>query len=257
MSAWRPTWWVIFIALLATSGCKTSQGLSTKKTDDIPAGSVLATWTRLHTYRLPAMPWGGKGKLDIQSPALNMQVNVQWHTISGQYLWLSISKLGIETHRILLRPDSVFIMDRLSRQYLFGDINRWLEEQDVPFTYQDLDRLWYGLPLDHPLKNIHTEKKPQGWTISGVDAYDIHYAYQMRQNTLPAMYAQRDAYELQVDQSNFQAFTEQLSIPYKRQIKFRNEDHYAFDLDIAEIKTNYPREIGWRIPDGYDQIELK
>lgn len=245
--------WII-LGLVVMQACKTPKALSKRPTD--ATNSVLTTWSRLHTSTLPNQPWGGKGKLDIQSPKLNMQVNIQWHTISGQYLWLSVSKLGFETHRVMLRPDSVFIMDRLTRQYMHGDVNTWLAKQDFPFTYQDLDRLWYGLPLNHPLHDMRTEKSPQGWSVSGVDEHDIRYIYNLQEQALQSMQVSRDGYEMFMDQANFKVFNDLIQLPYHRKIKFRSDEDYAFDLNVLEVKADYPRDIIWRIPDGYEVLEL-
>lgn len=248
-------WGIFIIILFLAAACKSTKGLNKSK-ENISEKTVLAQWSLLHTSSLPDFPWGGKGKLDIDVPTLTMQVNLQWHTISGQYLWLSISKLGFETHRVLVRPDSIFIIDRLAKQYLMGEVDLWLEKQHIPFAYRDLDRLWYGLPLDRVLNRIETVQKTTGWTITGKDEHDIIYAYQVQQRTLPQMEASNHEYQLSVQQTDFHPFVSDLQLPYKRQIKLVSDQDYQLNLDIMEVKKEYPREINWKKPDGYTPVIL-
>jgi hypothetical protein len=83
-----------------------------------------------------------KMKGTMNGSTRSFSTTLRWK--KGEKIWMSMSILGIEGVRILIRKDSVFILDKLSKKY-WAEPYSYLEKKAgiaIPFT--DLENLFLG-----------------------------------------------------------------------------------------------------------------
>lgn len=76
-------------------------------------------------------------------------------------IWISLNQLGIEGMRLLIRPDSVFLMNKLKRTVQLRSIKYLQELTELPFTFAELQDLIVGNPvfLDSHVKQYRNSEE--------------------------------------------------------------------------------------------------
>lgn len=91
----------------------------------------------------------GKAKVDYTEPDGSSQsATAQVRIARDSLIWLSLTgTLGIEGVRALIRPDSVFVMDKLKKTITYTSID-WLQQTTgLPFGFADVQNLLLGHPV--------------------------------------------------------------------------------------------------------------
>ncbi len=95
-----------------------------------------ALWRAVDTARPAWNRLEARLKLDLEDESGRQGATAVLRMRRDTVVWLSVRKAGVEGARVLIRPDSVFVLDRTARSY-------------TPLAYAQLtDALGAGLPFD-------------------------------------------------------------------------------------------------------------
>ncbi len=244
------------LTIVLISGCKTTS----KNTDEavkINAKKAEKLWEKHHRQTLDYESVYLKSKLAIDAPQLDMGVRMIMYMVKDSLIWASISKLGFEIHRLLLKPDTIHVLDKLNRIYYTGSVSKWLTENRIPFGFQDLQRLLVGMPPQGDYSKFDVIPQNQQLKISGklsVLSSEM-YLFNWLQSSISKMVFDRKEGKLDIDQSHFNRFSG-LNIPLHRIYRAKAEDEYILKLEISDIKLNVGREIVFRIPGNYERMSI-
>ncbi len=110
--------WVIFLSVIMVS-CKTTSkaGKSSKKNQT----SVVLTTTQQQNVSFEAIAIQGRAVASIPSDGTRMSLGYRINMISDSLIWMRFSKFGFEGARVLVTPDSIFMVDRLNKTAYVGD----------------------------------------------------------------------------------------------------------------------------------------
>ena len=248
-------WLCTSIAFLIIS-CKTVKegaGAVTKASKK----EMTKSWDELQSLVFPYQTVSYKSKIDIDAPELKIQVKLNTHLIKDSILWASVSKFGIESHRMLLTPDSIKILDRLSNQYIVGSISKWIEDQGLNLTFDELQRLWIGMHPKNPVSNVEPMSLSPNYQIFWQEqGLDIRYVFALPQNQLHNIHIKDQMDQnLQINQSRFNNHGAS-SIPYNRSYEIDGKETLRLDHEIQEVKINASKNLSFHIPEKYNQVAL-
>lgn len=136
---------VFFFSIIAAlSSCKSSKtivsndGSVVSKTHDQVVKDVLAAETDYKTI-------SGKIALEMISGSKSgMKVNSQLKIVRDEIIQLSIRApfINSEVFRVSITPDSVYVIDRLSKKYAVENIKDLEQERGIQFNYNNLQALF-------------------------------------------------------------------------------------------------------------------
>lgn len=250
----RLLFWLGLIIILAHLSCKTTKdsigGKATEK-------EMKNSWDLLQSQLFPYQSVSYRSKIDIDAPTLKIQVKLNTYLIKDSLLWASVSKFGIESHRMLLTPDTIKILDRLSNQYLVGSTNKWLREQGIDLTFNDLQRLWIGMHPRNPSVSVQPFFIPPNYQIYWQEqGLDIKYLFTLPENRLQNIQIQdQDNQNLQIKQSNFNKHGD-LAIPYQRSYSIASSESMQLEHEIQEVRINESKNLTFHVPERYNQVTL-
>lgn len=250
----RLLFWLGLIIILAHLSCKTTKdsigGKATEK-------EMKNSWDLLQSQLFPYHSVSYRSKIDIDAPTLKIQVKLNTYLIKDSLLWASVSKFGIESHRMLLTPDTIKILDRLSNQYLVGSTNKWLREQGIDLTFNDLQRLWIGMHPRNPSVSVQPFFIPPNYQIYWQEqGLDIKYLFTLPENRLQNIQIQdQDNQNLQIKQSNFNKHGD-LAIPYQRSYSIASSEAMQLEHEIQEVRINESKNLTFHVPERYNQVTL-
>ena len=185
--------------------------------------------------------------------------NVQWRTQKDSLLWVSITPtLPIEMLRLLIRPDSLFVLERMQKSYLqlpLSDLKKWLGFE-LPNAYHTLQAALLGaLPYEtkhfkvkqkNSVRLILTKKDKLFSIRCGLDPKTERVLWWVLQDKkerrLVCDYAYRES-------------PQDIDLPKEVKLKLFHQSNKLFSLElkhknVALNKTlNYP----FRVPERYEQ----
>lgn len=85
-----------------------------------------------------------KSKLEYSDGSSTDQLSVTLRAKKDSVIWVSIGKAGVEGARGLLRPDSVFVMDKLKNDFYSYDLKYLQELTQSTLTYSNIQNLLVG-----------------------------------------------------------------------------------------------------------------
>jgi hypothetical protein len=83
----------------------------------VPRREADALWEAVEAARPAWTGWEAKARLDFADPNGQQGATAVLRMRRDTLIWLSIRKAGIEGARLLIRPDSAFVLDRTARTY--------------------------------------------------------------------------------------------------------------------------------------------
>jgi len=106
---------IIIIAVAILTGCS-----STKKAIKAPLKDQGADFLvqKLNEKEVAFSSMQARFNMDLESERLTVSLRGQIRMEYDSIIWMSISKAGLEIYRVLLTPDSLFLMDRFAKIYM-------------------------------------------------------------------------------------------------------------------------------------------
>lgn len=172
-------------------------------------------------------------------------------------IWASVSALlGIEIFRIEIRPDSVFIMNHLKKQYLqfpFSELQRYMSVPELNF--QMLQNLLIGNPIfdmrrgyDAQISNkqiLLTDnqqlEKRQLWIIP--DNFRVSQVHFDRPANNQEFSIQYDGYE------KYGGYF----FPTRLKFLLAAPEQLSFDMNFGKYTVNKPQNLNFEVPASYSR----
>ena len=86
----------------------------------------------------------GRGKISYNDGKVSITGGIKLKIQSGEKIWLSANKFGIEGVRALITRDSVRYLNRLERSYLVAPLSLLEETYNIPADYDDVEAFLMG-----------------------------------------------------------------------------------------------------------------
>jgi hypothetical protein len=135
---------VLVLVLLSTAACKSKRKATegANGSEEVSYASANQRFQQLlrNDFIFSEMSMNGGITVNMNDQRLSSPVSLKIQ--KDQQIWISVKPmLGIEAFRVLIRPDSVFVVDRLNKQYLEKPFS-WLSEMSkAPLNYAALQDL--------------------------------------------------------------------------------------------------------------------
>jgi hypothetical protein len=168
----------LFAALLLMASCRSTKKITSvvskkdssvlvvRPEDSDSAKHVKATFESINSRQIRFNTFSSKVKIDYSDDKNNkIDVNAFLRMKRDSAIWISIiAAFNIEAFRVLITPDSIFIMDKISRTIQRKPLSYLQQISKVPFDFKTLQDLIVGNPV-YLEKNI-TSYVEQGETVS-------------------------------------------------------------------------------------------
>lgn len=115
----------------------------------IPTGKMTAdkVYRQLVSTQLAADWMDARASVDFDSPEMRVGGTAHIKVEAGKQIWVRVSKFGFEAARALITPDSIFILDRLNREYSAEPLSYIEERFQVPAQFELIQDILLGNPI--------------------------------------------------------------------------------------------------------------
>ncbi|HEX5625688.1 MAG TPA: DUF4292 domain-containing protein [Saprospiraceae bacterium] len=243
------------LVLLAGTSChpsKKSTEAGADRAQHLPAVS-LDSLLRHISYNQQLRYFSAKGLLRYESDEESQEVSVSLYSIRDSACLVILKKLGIESVRALMTPDSLHILDRINQRYTAKSIMDWNEIHLIPlrfFRIQDL--LIHGSTFE---RDMFYEMELQGddYLIRGSSEYEALSSTVLKKNRFPMRFeiATGD-YAAHATVLKTTQYRDKI-IPVRTLLQFIRSEKPFLSLEIHwnEIKFEPIRKLNFQVPEHY------
>jgi Domain of unknown function (DUF4292) len=190
----------------------------------------------------------------LPSVTLAAQFNMQ----KDSGIVVSLSKFGFEVGRVLLKPDSVYIVNRISSAYYVRDYKFVEKELKFPLTFQDIQSFLTGAPSF--VGNLQHEKlttDAQSYHLSGTKK-QVKMDFLFDKNTvllknIAAIDTTKEKQSLNMQYQAYKKLNNQADFSYTRtiQIKSPSTGNASVDIQFEKVEADAPKPLRFEVPTRY------
>ncbi len=232
-----------FLCLIFLSACKT---VKTSDGTTLRVRSANFLVKKLEQQRLDVEWMTAKVKLKLSENGRTTRASADLRMRKDSVIWMSVKKFGIEGVRVLITTDSVYLINRLDREYIVQDFSFIESEFNLPASFETLQDFILGNVFFMTKENIKSDINNDAYHLMASDATPFVNEYWLNpvDFNLEKMYFNDLRYnrELTVDQSEYQPVNGVIAFPHRRVVDMQSQQtgNVSVELDLSKVKFNQP-----------------
>ncbi len=237
------------LSLLFLTSCKT---VKTSDGTTLRVRSANFLVKKLDQQRLEAEWLTAKVKLKFSDNGSTTRASADIRMRKDSVIWMSVKKFGIEGARVLITTDSVYLINRLERQYLVRDFSFIESEFNLPASFETLQDFVLGNVFFMTKENIKSDINNDAYHLVASDATPFvnEYWQDPIDFNLEKMYFNDLRYdrELTVEQSQYQPVGDIVAFPHYRMVEMQSQQtgNVSIEFNLSKVKFNQPANMPFR-----------
>ncbi len=248
---------LLLFSLLALlfSACKTPQGSRNLKLKNRSAEYVQQ---QLIENQFNARRVNAKAKIKFDDGDRSMTVFSNIRMVRDSVIWLNAKAFGLEAGRVLIRPDSIFVLNRLQKEYMAKDIF-WLQDEfGLPVDFTGLQAMLFGNPVFFH-RDLAVDKDSTSYILNGEnEKYKATYrADGLTFKLVEMLITQpRDERSGLLQLSDYQDVGNEQSFSFYRKIEMNSPETGKAEvrIDFTEVETDKDFSIPFNISNRYTKV---
>lgn len=200
-----------------------------------------------------------RAKIKIETPEENTSGTVYLRVKKDSMVWMVFKKFSVEASRMLLTPDSLFIIYRLEKKFERGSIEELEQQLKLKIDFKTVQEIIMAKPLLPDSFPLHSAfEKPFHYRLSGMHN-DIRVAFKINAFDLlinEMVYTDTMDRTVIIRYSDYKMHNEKVKIPYLREYIFPLDEpkRAYFKFDFQSIEFEKPERTIFNIPTQYVEI---
>lgn len=174
-------------------------------------------------------------------------------------IWMSLKKFSIEAARVLIRPDSIFILDRINGEFASEPFSYVQKTFNLPLGFEGLQALLLGNPIFFSRQST-IQIDPAGYYLLAQKTPRIEALYvvdgkEMLVNAWEVTDLQTQS-KIEAQLQDFQPFERKGKFSYFRSFNLSHPElgNSKVEITFTKISTGEPLDLKFEIPDHYEKI---
>ncbi len=248
-----------FCCLLAT--CKSIKQVASPigAIKNLPADSLVQ---HLLDNRIEADWLSAKARVTFRGEKKTQKANLNIRLRKDSVLWMNVKKLGIEGARILITLDSIYIVDRIHKEYVVTDFSMLQDQYHLPADFNTLQNVILGNPLllSGVKLTTQTDSTTQHHLASSDDAEPTRdYWLNGWSKVLEKMVFLdfRNNRKVKIEQSDYRELDKSENFSYFRSLNMSSPQSgdLTIEINLSKVEIDVPKTIRFEIPDHYVRIK--
>ena len=243
-------------SILLLTACNPARRLEKGKLRSRSANYLLK---KLDQNRIEADWFEGRARVGFRGDGQSLKVSANIRMRRDSVVWMTVKKLGLEAARVQITPDSVFVLNRLSREYGAWDLSYLEREFNLPLGFRDLQELILGNAVMVSGEALEADVKGTQHQLRGQQAGVATEYYLNGLDFLLEKIIVRDpgaTWSVQIEQEDRSAERDYAKFSYLRNFSVESEDTGPLQLNVkfSKIELNVPKSIRFEIPSRYSKM---
>lgn len=248
--------WLLVIIFTAPS-CKTIKKITNRNTEEFSA-SVLRQ--QLIGHQVKADWLEGKAKIGFEGLGQKVGATASIKLRKDSLLWMNVKKLGFEVARVQVTRDSVYMINRLSNQYLVKDLDYLEKQYNLPADFNTLQALILGNPIFFVKRNMQAENTADAHHLFAEENGKSNHFWMMPEKFSLTKMSFEDNSANRSLGLLLQEYTEtpdNQNFSYLRNIDLNSRETGQVNIEIAfsKVVLNEPTAFRFEIPKRYTRVD--
>lgn len=244
----------VLLGLLVFAGCKSKRKANNEKpvetTAEIGAKQRFDELLQ-HDVRFAELSMQGSLQADMAGNSFSSAVSMKLE--QNKQLWVSIKPmLGIEAFRALIRPDSIFLLDRINKQYTAKPFSYLQQMSGAPLSFAALqDVLLNNCGF---LAGQKIQSGSAGTLQCRQPGIDYLLAPAANGKKLDRLLLKRDAQQLEVLYLKMQSL-EQFLVPATLKMNISGPQQGSIEVNFSKFAVENGQTYPFSIPGNYGKMD--
>ena len=248
----------LLLLFALTSSCKIFRPTSAGTTK-LPNRSARFLMKKLVQQQVEFEWFSAKARLSFSGEDLSISVSSNLRMQKDSLIWANARKLSIEAGRVLIRPDSFFVIDRINRQYAKQPVSAIAETLQLPANFEVMQTLLLGNPVFFTT-DLQAGIEGAYYTLSGEnDRFATTYHIDGNDYALRkiSVLEKKENREVLMELSDYKTLDRKQNFSYIRTLWVDSPDTGPMHIDIefSKVELNVPKNIQFEIPSRYTEID--
>ena len=243
---------VLFIGLLIFTSCSNSKRI-TKSTTNKEIREIVSS---VNKNQIRWKWFGTRSRVVYNDGSNKIGFSSTIRLKKDETIWISASKLGIELARIMITPDSVFMMNRWEKEYAIKSFDELAEYTSVPVSFIDLQDIVFGNPVQFGNGEQELDLLSEKYLVTNENEL-LKNMYWFSAGDLlldnMQMINKGEEQEVFVSLNDYRSVS-QKQLAHQRDVHFKGDKSINIELEYSRIKVNEPLEFPFNIPSTYKRI---
>jgi len=206
-----------------------------------------------------AAEWfSGKAKLTYRDEYSRQSFSANIRIRKDSVIWMNFKKFSLEAARVLITPDSVFILDHINSQYSIEPFEYVQRRYNLPVGFQGLQAMILGNPVFFS-QNTEAAVEEQRYVMSQkTGRYAAKYWLDGANMLLQEFMVEdfRNHRKMSVESSDYQSLEHKQRFSYFRSFNLSHPGfgEIALDVKFSKVEINVPKSVNFEIPARYERI---
>ncbi len=253
------TYSIKFLLILSCASifaCGAAKRASAGKVKAESARTVLKNMSKL---RIDTQNFAAKAKVKYDDGEQKVSFVAQIRIDRGSYIWVNATFIAFEVARVMIRPDSIFALNRMDKTYLAQSYAEFQSSHDIPASYHQLEELLIGNSLVHPELPYAFQFDGEAYLFEQMDSVlevteriDAR-SYQSKQLSVADMVSN---YVVTADYGDYRLGFGSEAFSYGRQYIIKKDNVYLSNIQInyTDVGSN-EKKAPFEIPKHYERSE--
>jgi len=248
----------ILIMALLFSACKAKKEVATTTDNTVDRNSTAFLVEQINKHKIDAEWFSAKARIVPSGFGIGMSLSANIRVHKDEAIWMNVSKIGLEAGRALIRPDSVFIIDRFNGMYYARPISYVESEFNLPADFTLLQEMILGNAVLLDEKNIKSKKLTDRYILSGTNAdYQTQYTlgntpYLLEEMSVNDTTNQR---HFTIDFDEYKAIDQNTNFSHRRNIEVNSEEtgEGTILINFSKVEINVPKSMPFSVSPRYEE----
>lgn len=214
---------------------------------------------RLLDNQVQAEWLGAKAKVSFSDEYGGESASCNIRIRKDSVIWMNLKKFSIEGARVLIRPDSVFVVDRINGQYLAKPFEYLQKEYHLPVNFQGLQAILLGNPVFFSSETSSTVDSSLYLLTQKTDRLEAKYWLDDAKALLRRFLVDdfREQRSLDVKATDFRQLDDKQNFSYVRHLNLNSKDTGRMNVvvEFSKVEINVPQKMEFEIPERYEKVD--
>jgi hypothetical protein len=246
---------IFLVGMLGMTSCKSTTAVQTD--GSIQTKSPRFLLKKMQDNALKFEWFDGKAKIKYVDMTQNRSIKASIRIQKGKQIWMSFSLFGFEGARVKITPDSVFVINRINKEYTAKSLS-YLEEQfKLPASYSIVEELLVGNPAALDNSEFTVAIKDNQYLLNTKTPADATYilnglTYQLAGLLLKDEQQQK----VDIEFKEYEATEDGRQFSFLRDILISSpkRGNASTSINYTKVQFDVEKQMNFKIPSGYKVV---
>lgn len=256
--------WIIGLlsCLLFLASCKASKkGQASTDSKDLSTQTAEDLFDKLAEHKVDIKWLDAKAKINFRDATTNKNFNATIRMRTDSLIWMNIKKLSVEVARILVDKDSVYILNRLDKEYYVRGLEFLEETYHLPADFNALQTMILGNPYFFENHSYIVNNKPTQYKISSEKGPNTLSDYWLNGSTYlleqMAFLDLRNSRKLVVGYDEYQIVNEKNNFAHQRNFLMQSDEtgEVTVNIQLSKVNVDVPKSMPFSVSSRYKRVD--